>query len=201
MVARMNHQGRTVEIRFWWPGAPPRALARWFEAGSPGEVETRPDHYYRTGTLELGVKLRGGPGGACEMKARAAEYPLDGGARCADMWIKHEVDPALFTGETVLVTKHRRLRHFALDGEDVRETGGTGPSACEVELAQVEALGENWTTLCFEARAPFDDPLSLLLPVWKALDPPALLQARVASYPEFVLEMLGGGEEPDGALI
>ena len=179
---------RSAEIRFWWPGDAPGSLSEWFADGATGPVEKRTDHYYPTGSPGLGVKLRSG-NGPLEVKALAGEVKLPGGSRRAAIWARHEIPLGLVGGSTRNIAKSRRLRRFALSDGGPRECGADGDADCEIELAEVELEGSRWASLCFEAASPISDPLACLAPVWQSLRPRGLLGARVAGYPEFLLDV------------
>lgn len=182
----------TAELRFWWRGEAPAAVSSWFEAGRTGEPKTRTDTYLLAGNAALGIKRRG-QGGGIEIKSLVAV--LDRGLSCGavgmtpELWLKCEAETGdLLPARPLAVTKTRRLRRFVLHGERVVETGEAEDADCEVEFGTVQPdEGEQWSSLCFEARATLDDPAGLLRGVWTALDPPTeCAGALAASYPAWL---------------
>jgi hypothetical protein len=148
---------RTAELR-WFRREPfPSPVVAWFDrAADP--PQTRSDHYLvLPGTDALGVKVRGG-GTRLELKLRprpgeSMDLP-SGGSGQFEEWQKWSLDRTgvgrllprvgVPKGHWVTVVKQRRTASFP-SGDD----GG-----CTVELTALEARGQSWTTLGFEAFGP-----------------------------------------------
>lgn len=169
----------TAELRWWWPGEAPAAVAAWFARLGPGAEESRSDAYLLTGSAGLGLKRRG-EGGGIEVKCLVAACPAETLPAPAELWVKHAAEwGELPAGATIEVAKTRRLFPFA---------GGAGESGCDVELASIRADGAEWSSLCFEAAASLADPAGALLAAWQALAPPLdAALGRAASYPAWLL--------------
>jgi hypothetical protein len=165
----------TAEIRLWWRGDAPAAMARWFEALGPGEVEERTDSYVLTGNTGLGIKQRGGE--AVEVKALVAELGSLPAGPPARLWLKQSApDAGLPLGGEVHVAKSRRL---AVKGE------------CEIELGAARLEGAGWwSSLCFEAVASIEEATGELELAWSETGPPPGWESGwAASYPEWLARL------------
>jgi len=179
----------TAELRLWWRGGAPDAVATWFGAGDAAPEEARRDTYLLTDNPALGLKQRGENGGGIECKSLIAAFDAGLAVGTAEVWVKCTARGAhLPSGHTLEVAKARRLRHFAIRQDAVEETEHEGESACAVELGTARAAdGEAWASLCFEAQATLAGPTHVLCEVWKALAPPAACATGLAmSYPAWL---------------
>ncbi|HET9771638.1 MAG TPA: hypothetical protein VFS16_12180 [Acidimicrobiia bacterium] len=148
---------RTAELR-WFRREPfPSPVGAWFDRAT-GPPQTRSDRYLvLPGTDALGVKVRGGstsfelklrpePGEATEVR------PGDSGR--LEEWQKWSLDRTAVSrflprlglprDRWITVVKHRRT-------VSVPHRADAG---CTVELTALEARGQSWTTLGFEAFGP-----------------------------------------------
>src|ERR1039457_5765037 len=158
--------GRTLEVRWIFPGQLETAVAGWF-ARFPAGTESREDTYLLDPRLrELSVKVRGG--GALEVKVyQGSPGILEGAARARgrmESWQKWSFpfnplcqDSGNPPGWRP-VAKRRRISRFSLaSGQIVVLAPGQGEEArCEVELTEVHSSGQDWWTLGFEATGPDD---------------------------------------------
>ncbi len=158
-------QQRTCEVRWIRRGGVDPSVARWFGRFAP-VLEIRDDDYLVNPRLAgLSVKIRGqasfevkvlrGAAGPLEIGGRVAgviaawlklSFPLDGAAA----WL-----PGVDNADWRRIHKHRLISYLAA-GEPPQSSGET----CSVELTEVEALGDAWWTLAFEAGGR--DPLTAI---------------------------------------
>ena len=156
--------GRSLEVRWIFPGQLDAAMARWF-GRFPARTESREDTYLLDPPLPgLSVKIRGD--GALEVKAYHGSpgiLEVAGRARGhMESWQKWSFpfsslrqesgDPAGWRP----VRKRRRISRFPLGSSQiVAPVPGPGQQAwCEVELTEVRTRGQDWWTLGFEATGP-----------------------------------------------
>jgi hypothetical protein len=97
----------SAELRWFWQGARPEPIARWFHDGAkcPSDPEERIDRYLpQPGKRDIGIKMRGDKSDA-EVKARLAivEDPALVIAPSFEIWGKW--DAALTISNTIQVTK------------------------------------------------------------------------------------------------
>lgn len=157
---------RSLEVRWIFPGQLETAVAAWF-GRFPALVEAREDAYLMDPQLPgLSVKVRGG--GALEVKAyRGSPGLLEvaGHARGRlEFWHKWSFPFSLLcqgSGDPACwrpVRKRRRISRFSpADGGIVALAPGPGGEPrCEVEFTEVQASGQHWWTLGFEATGPAD---------------------------------------------
>ena len=161
----LYHEGvRSLEVRWICPGRLAAALAGWF-ARFPAEAKVVEDVYLLDPYLSgLSVKVRARR--ALEVKVyRGSPGLLEvAGRACGrlESWQKWSFphgpagpgggDPAGWRP----VSKRRRISRFSLTGGPDRGRGpglgGRPPEpGCAVELTEVDARGEAWWTLGFEA--------------------------------------------------
>lgn len=140
---------RTAEVRWFAPGPPPALLGRRMDDLGAKGPERRTDEYLCLPETEaLGVKLRD-RGAALELKLREqalGETEFPGGAvGSPELWQKWSfpvVDEEARTGlglptqAWLAVDKVRRLADYP---------------DCSAELTELQAAGEEWWTLGFEA--------------------------------------------------
>jgi hypothetical protein len=160
----VSEGARTLEVRWIFTGQLTAAVAGWF-GRFPAETKVVQDAYLLDPHLPgLSVKVRGGR--ALEVKVYCGSPGLlqvAGGARgrleCWQKWSfpygprgPDSSDPAGWRP----VRKRRRISWFSLAGRAVRPgVAGLGEEpGCAVELTEVDARGEAWWTLGFEATGP-----------------------------------------------
>jgi hypothetical protein len=174
---------RTAEVRWFAPGRPPAPLdGRMDELGATGP-EGRTDVYLCLPETEaLGVKLRDG-GAALEVKLREralGKMEFSGGvAGSPELWQKWSfprgtsTDLGLPAGAWLEVDKARKLADLA----------------CQVELTELRAAGEEWWTLGFEASGarPDEDLTEAVAAFFSRRDLMAdLKEARSCAYPAWL---------------
>src|ERR1022692_535726 len=153
--------GRSLEVRWIFPGKLEAAVAGWF-GRFPAGTESREDTYLLDPQLRgLSVKVRGG--GALEVKAyRGSPGILEvGGRACGRMesWQKWSFPFSPPTADSSHpagwrpVAKRRRIARFSLaSGRIAAHAPGLGPEpGCGVELTEVRTGGRDWWSLGFEA--------------------------------------------------
>ncbi len=148
----INHMLLSAELRWFWQGACPEPIARWFFDGAkcPSDPEERIDRYLpQPGRQDIGIKTRGTKNDA-EVKARIAiiEDATLIIAPSFEIWGKW--DAALAIDAAIEVTKRRWLRAFDAEG---REISGVGDSdyGCHLEWTQLTVNSQEWWTLGIEA--------------------------------------------------
>jgi hypothetical protein len=173
----------TAEVRWFGRGPALAAVRTWFDAGPlpPRPEPARRDHYLKTGSADIGIKLRGGK---LEVKRRLESR---GPIECApgivgrlELWRKWSMAldaaaspvadlmrPARFWLTT---EKRRRRRAFALDAAGVMvevqppEMRPEPPEVgCDLELTELAVGREQWWTLGFEAFGAGSDLAETLL--------------------------------------
>lgn len=157
---------RSLEVRWIFTGQLAAAVAGWF-GRFPAETKVVQDAYLLNPHLPgLSVKVRGrralevkvycGSPGLLQMAGRAhgrleswQKWSFPYGPRGHD-----SSDPAGWSP----VSKRRRISWFSLAGRAVRPgvPGPGGEPGCAVELTEVDAGGEAWWTLGFEATGRAD---------------------------------------------
>jgi hypothetical protein len=158
--------GRSLEVRWIFPGQLEAAVAGWF-GRFPAGTESREDTYLLDPQLRgLSVKVRGG--GALEVKAyRGSPGILEVAGRARgrlESWQKWSfpVSPlSPGSGDPPgwrPIRKKRRISRFSLaSGQIVARAAEMGQQPrCEVELTEVRTRGQDWWTLGFEASGPAD---------------------------------------------
>ena len=157
---------RSLEVRWIFPGRLEAAVAGWF-GRFPAAVESREDSYLLDPQLRgLSVKVRGG--GALEVKAyRGSPGILQVAGRARgrlESWQKWSFPVSPLSPGSAgppgwrPVRKRRRISRFWLAGGQIvaRAPGPGQRPQCEVELTEVDARGQDWWTLGFEATGPAD---------------------------------------------
>jgi hypothetical protein len=151
----------TAEVRWFFRGEPPGPLAGWF-ASLGAEPQQRTDSYLRLPETDaLGVKVRGG-GGNLELKLRARDHGIEsfeaGVEGKVEKWQKwsfpvEQPVPGLGigAGNWVDVGKARRIAAYTHHGWEPGPEPRRSGDGCSAELTQLEAAGEAWATLGFEA--------------------------------------------------
>lgn len=162
----------TAEARWFRCGSLPRPVEAWFREREPvpRDEPVRVDHYLQPpGCDGLNVKLRAG---RLEIKRRLAsegELRFAGeAAGLVERWkkwrfpVQRGVESDLFgiatSADWVAVRKERLLKTYNVQ-DGVPVTSGPATEGCEMELTRVEALGQAWWTLAFEA---FGDEATLV---------------------------------------
>jgi hypothetical protein len=154
---------RTAEVRWFFRGSPPAAVAAWFDASAAQPPQTRSDTYLvLPGTDALGVKIRGGTGNLdFKLRPRPPEPLVLPAAGPGDLerWQRWSLPrPALSRllprlglpkGRWRTVRKERRLVTLPYKGGS--EAG------CRVELTALEVDGSRWSTVGFESYGPEPD--------------------------------------------
>mgnify|MGYP006286280249 CR=1 FL=1 len=165
----------TAEMRWFLPGAIPEQVQAWFRSG-PGHIEREPyrtDRYLLPESAGMNVKLRQG---RIEVKRRFGEA---GQMRISERttgvlehWHKWSFELAeagslaaegsrSLGASWISVRKERQLRRYRVrGGEDpvALLPPASAGAGCELEITKVEAAGQLWWTLAFEA---FGDESSL----------------------------------------
>jgi len=154
-------QELTTEIRWIRQGRLGDDVRAWFARLAPG-LETREDDYLITPAMPgLSVKIRGGS--SFDVKQhQGAVGALDipaGGAGRIDSWLKFsfplsggaDLPQVADASGWRQVRKRRQICVFpAADAR--RQADSPHRNGCSVELTEVQALGDAWWTLGFEAR-------------------------------------------------
>jgi hypothetical protein len=161
----------TVEVRWFYHGPIPPPVEAWFER-RPGNVERQPsrvDHYLRlSDSDELNIKLRQG---RIEVKQRTAPPRVTQFhkhvAGALEAWRKWSFELAgraegrsrslSPSSAWIAVRKARRLRTYQVTGGldlAAQPTPETPDRGCELELTQVDVMGQTWWTMAFEAFGP-----------------------------------------------
>jgi hypothetical protein len=158
--------GRSLEVRWIFPGQLETAVARWF-ARFPATAESREDTYLLDPQLGgLSVKVRAGR--VLEVKVYRGSrgiLQVPGRARGRlEAWQKWSfpyrplragsADPAGWQP----VRKRRRISRFSRAGGPAaaRAPVPGGEPCCAVELTEVRTRGQDWWTLGLEATGPAD---------------------------------------------
>jgi hypothetical protein len=156
---------RSLEVRWIFPGQLEAAVAGWF-GRFPAGAESREDTYLLDPPLPgLSVKVRGGE--VLEVKVYRGSpgiLEVTGRARGRmESWQKWSFPfstPSPGSGDPpgwTPVAKRRRISRFSSASRQiVVPTAGLGQPSCEVELTEVQASGQHWWTLGFEATGPDD---------------------------------------------
>ena len=178
---------RTAEVRWFVPGALPEPVRQWFAAlGPPVDEQTRADRYLAPSSEALGVKLREGRLEPKRRQAIAGPFRTDRARATVETWAKWSFPLADGVGEPgdgwIAVGKTRRQRYL--------EAGG---GRCALEVAEVEAGGARWWSVCLEASGPDDDARRAALGAgagWLAHpDAPALPATAAMGYPAWLMQL------------
>jgi hypothetical protein len=190
---------RTAEVRWFFKGPPPEALASWF--GRLGaEPRERSDLYLGLGRTDaLGIKLRGGPGGNIEFKVRERDHGprelLAGITGNVEEWRKWSFGTdastpglGLPTDLWVEVRKMRRSASYQPPGFEPWVEAARQGDGCSVELTELRLPGDDWSTLGFEAFGSEDTVLASLeravCAFFAGLHPPEVMGGHLSSgYP------------------
>ena len=163
---------RTAELRWFFRGSPPDAVAAWFDAAAAQAPQIRSDTYLvLPGTDALGVKIRGG---AANLEFKLRPQPPEplprplaaeaGGA--LERWQRWSF-PRSAVGRLLprlglpkggwwrVVRKERRLVTLP--------SAGRHDAGCRVELTALGVDGSRWSTLGFESYGPEDDLVPALV--------------------------------------
>lgn len=166
----------TLEVRWFYPGPPPRRLVDWLARTSrlPAAQPPRQDHYLRLdGQPALGIKLREGN---LEVKTRLEDprevalgpravgrvarwrkwsFPLAQGTAPEAGGGTTSLERLLVPAPSwIAVDKARRLAAYRVGGgmeAAIVPLGVPLTLGCEFELSCVRAGGEEWWSVCFEA--------------------------------------------------
>jgi hypothetical protein len=154
---------RSLEVRWIFPGRPPRAATAWM-GRFPARTVRLEDAYLMDPYLPgLSVKVR--EGRSFEVKEYHGSPGLIEVPGCArgqlESWQKWSFpcDPGCGGGDPAAwrrVRKNRRISRFSRAGGPGGAPApgpGEGPG-CAVELSEFRALGQDWWTLGFEATGP-----------------------------------------------
>jgi len=157
----------TVETRWFGRGKALTTVLNWFNA-CPGTVEQQPlrqDHYLPLGEgAGLGVKVRDG---GLEIKQRQRQYGLVPLSRSVsglvEGWTKWRFplaepeSPVIDNGSGaawLAVDKERQIRRYQVSAsQDIQPAAPetTISAGCEVEFTVLQAGGDLWWTVAFEA--------------------------------------------------
>jgi hypothetical protein len=171
----------TAEVRWFYPGEVPEEVAAWFADGA-GPVEQqlpRVDEYLLIRETDtVNIKFREG---RIEIKQRYGDVVqqefADGSSGAIELWRKwgFGVDKKNSNGNLVetgdvwlAVRKDRRVRAYTLqvDGKIAPlPTSVFIEQGCSLELTEVDAGGERWWSLCFEAVGPTELLVEILIAV------------------------------------
>lgn len=158
---------RTLEVRWILPGPLHAAVAGWF-GRFPALTDAREDSYLIDRELRglSSVKVRAGR--AVEVKVyhgEAGMLELPGRA-CGRLqsWQKWSIPVGPLTPDGAgrpgwaVIGKRRRISRFGLSGGRVAAgvPEAAGQPVCAVELTEIQARGEDWWSLGFEATGPAD---------------------------------------------
>ncbi|MEP0545637.1 MAG: hypothetical protein ABJF88_01765 [Rhodothermales bacterium] len=202
----------TAEVRWFAEGPLPEAVEAWFHAAA-GERpwEARTDRYVRPASPDgLGVKARSGYLEVKRLAEVVGEEELhDGVTGRVECWRKWSFPLGAgatlrdVTGDWVAVAKRRRKGTFAVRNGTVEivqreEQAGQG---CSLEIAEVEADGQTWWSVGFEAFGTYDQAALVeylrraAAHVFAAADPPALPAAQAMSYPAWLCALSKDGKQ------
>ena len=186
----------TAEVRWFFAGPVPSAIAAWFQRGG-GDVERQPprtDRYLNLpGSPGVNIKLRES---LIEIKQRVGDGEAfqfhEHVAGVVESWRKWSFElaeprrarlrAAPPASSWIAVRKERRLRTYAVkEGEEVvaQPASGSPVHGCELELTRVRAAREAWWTLAFEAfgdESALRDNLVLVAQHVFGLDAPPRLE-------------------------
>jgi hypothetical protein len=156
---------RTAELRWFFRPQPPGPVVDWFGTVG-GPPQSRSDSYLvLSGTDALGVKVRGGTT-RFELKLRpapASPLALSGAVSGRlEEWQRwsfarsgvSRLLPRLGLPENCWVKVDKRRRLTTIPYRD--------DAGCRVELTQLRAQGQEWTTVGFEAFGPEPDLVAAL---------------------------------------
>jgi hypothetical protein len=201
----------TSELRWFYPGFPPEAIARWFETQCPqqGPVnpETRDDLYLFTPDCDyLNIKWRQE---RLEIKWRQAEWDSVQFGDCLsgnlETWQKcacEELTPTMpgdaeAKGTWVRVSKRRSQRFYQVQNATIEPIGGDRPisQGCSLELTQLAIADQPWWSLALEAFGPTNtliDTLKATATVLSTSYPPEfpLTPAASFAYPHWLQQVL-----------
>jgi hypothetical protein len=165
----------TVEVRWFFEGALPDAVRRWFEAledAAAIDQPARTDLYVQPTGPAMNVKVREG---RLEVKRREAVGPrqplADGVQARLETWRKWgfplqpgAAQEAADDAHWIAVRKRRWLRNYQRSETGVALVGETETpeAACQVEISEIGARGETGWSLCFEAFGATDRLESVL---------------------------------------
>lgn len=157
----------SVELRWFYSGTLPKAIAQWFWQDSLGGYlwphEEREDSYLLIPSCNyLGLKLRQK---GLEVKWRQAELEAvrfgnrwEGKAEKWLKWVCVETEAPvaadiLATGVWVTVKKKRSQRLYQVSEEGLTPVPVEAPipQGCSVEITQLSINGEEWWTIAFES--------------------------------------------------
>jgi len=163
---------RTAELRWFFRGSPPAAVAAWFDAAAAPAPQVRSDTYLvLPGTDALGVKLRGGTANLeFKLRPRPPERLWRPSAVDAEgqleRWQRWSLSRptlgrllprlGLPKGGWRVVRKERRLVTLPY--------GGRNDAGCRLELTALGVDGSSrWSTLGFESYGPEGDLVPALV--------------------------------------
>lgn len=168
----------TTEVRWWWRGASPDAVDRWF-SGLAGVVrdEARVDHYLLSaGDADTGIKARAGE--RLEIKTLSGREPpatiAPDVVGVVEQWVKWSFALGPDSPDEDDLDRHGRpwlrthKRRWLVEVEDG-----------EIELATVEVGPERWWTLAVEVWGHDPEAREQLLGALRWLrssDPPPALE-------------------------
>ena len=208
----------TAEVRWFFGGSIPAAIARWFCRGSLlDKAAPREDHYLLfPAPLGLNVKLREG---RLEVKSRVGEPGLRTFATDitgnVELWEKRiGGDAAVAEFEKlrsnaphlwIAVGKERTLRTFSLEGDSMHEVAAGKvflANGCNAELTKITVEGAAYWSFGFEA---YGEPARVEAHMQKIAErifadsPAATFGADTSfSYPEWLDRTRRSGSEPGG---
>lgn len=186
----------TLELRWFADGEIPPSVMTWFEDTAPWvEVERRVDSYLVTGRADLGVKRR--DHGRIEVKERRRiGASMTVGGRLVgrvEEWHKHVDDEySEAAGRWLDINKTVTTYRYRAQGA----AGAT--SACDVELATVEAEGTAAWTLALEASGPRPGRRATLRAAFEEFVSDSTVPSDIAAaldfeagYPAWLIQVVG----------
>ena len=197
----------TAEVRWFYEGTIPAGVEAWFQRFER-ELYAQPprtDSYLYPTDAALNVKVREGrleikrrdtQGTATVFNPRVEGY-VERWRKWGFVLASGEAGKVFDATDTLRidVRKTRWMHSYRFD-----ETGRirpasvaeVSPSGCEVELAHIEAAGQGWWSLCFEAYGDETSLADLLLRTAQYMfahgDPPALDLGHSVGYAGWLLK-------------
>jgi hypothetical protein len=203
MMSSENNMLVSAEVRWFYRGNPPDAVAEWFDTFDPSSEPSRTDWYLQPTDAAMNVKWREG-----QIQPKRRDAPGEDVAFADDIhgllerWRKWsfalDEEAQVDLSEQALwqaVEKSRLMKKFQRD-ENGRimpvSADGYPDAGCQVELASLEAKDEMWWSLCFESFGPEAQLRDLLVEtaahVFHNGSPPTLERAHSLGYAAWLME-------------
>jgi hypothetical protein len=168
----------TSELRWFYPGFPPEAIATWFEQDClhPGPVtpETREDLYLFTPDCDyLNIKWRQDRLEIKWRQAQAGEVQfgdclsgnLETWKKCTCEGLTSGIPEMAETHRTWVRVRKRRSQHFyQVQNATLEPIGGDRwvSQGCSIELTHLAIADQPWWSLALEAHGPTDTLIDTL---------------------------------------